>query len=228
MKTHLELPKHLQINSPKVKRAGYEESAEKIFGLVLDRLGWRSFADKDILDVGCGSRFTLAIINRQVPIKSYTGIEINKQIVDFFKHEVEAEDSRFHYAHWNVHNDMYNTDGIPMTQFTELPVPGDFDLIWLFSVFTHLNPDDALALLKLMRAKIRPQGKLFFTTHTNRNIKNFEDKIEDKPLLRAFYHPDYLASLVQQAGWQVDSFHDKQGDSFVKSHFVCSVASAQG
>ena len=222
MKERLALPKHLQINSPKVKKAGYENSAEKIFELVQQRLGWSSFADKDILDVGCGSRFTLTFINRQVPVKSYTGIEINKQIVDFFKQEVEPADARFHYAHWNVHNDMYNTAGIPMTEFAELPVAGDFDLIWLFSVFTHLNPDDALALLKLMRKKIRPQGRLFFTTHTNKAIKTFEDKIEDKPLLRAFYHPDYMQSLVEAAQWRVESFHDKQGDSFVKSHFVCS------
>ncbi len=222
MKQHLVLPKHLQINSPKVKKAGYENSGEKIMELVKQRLGWETYADKDILDVGCGSRFTLTLINRQIPIKSYTGIEINKEIIDFFKREVEAEDARFHYAHWNVHNDMYNPDGIPMTQFVDLPVSGTYDLIWLFSVFTHLNPDDALALLKLMRKKIRPQGKLFFTSHTNNVIKSFEDKIEDKPLLRAFYNPDYLALLIQQAGWKVNSFHDKQGDSFVKSHFVCS------
>lgn len=222
MKQHLVLPKHLQINSPKVKRAGYENSAEKIFALVLQRLGWESFADKDILDVGCGSRFTLAIINRRIPVKSYTGIEINRQIVDFFKLEVEPDDKRFHYAHWNVRNAMYNPGGIPMTQFAELPVRGDFDLIWLFSVFTHLNPDDALALLKLMRRKIRPGGRLFFTAHTSREVETFEDKISDKPLLRAFYHPDYLASLICDAGWNVDSFHAKQGESFVKSHFVCS------
>lgn len=224
MKTQLILPKYLQINSPKVKKAGYENSAEKIFALVQQRLGWSSFADKDILDVGCGSRFTLAIINRKIPVKSYTGIEINKQIVDFFKQEVEPADPRFRYAHWNVHNDMYNTEGTPMAQFRELPVTGDFDLIWLFSVFTHLNPDDGLALLKLMRQKVRPKGRLFFTTHTSDQVKSFEDKIEDKPLLRAFYQKDYLASLIVQGGWKVESFHDKEGDSFVKSHFVCSPA----
>jgi hypothetical protein len=75
-----------------------------------------------------------------------------------------------------------------------------------------------------MRKKIRPRGRLFFTAHTNKAIKTFEDKIADKPLLRAFYHPDYMRSLIEAAGWKVDSFHDKQGDSFVKSHFVCSPA----
>ena len=55
-------------------------------------------------------------------------------------------------------------------------------------------------------------------------FKTFEDKIEDKPLLRAFYNPDYMQSLIETAGWRMDSFHDKQGDSFVKSHFVCSPA----
>ena len=224
MKKTLVLPKHLQINSPKVKKAGYEESAEKIFELVKQRLGWDSFADTDILDVGCGSRFTLTLINRDIPVRSYTGIEINRQIVDFFKAEVEPENSRFRYAHWNVHNAMYNPLGIPMTEFAELPVKGDYDLIWLFSVFTHLNPADASALLRLMRRKIRPAGKLFFTAHTREEVKTFEDRIQDKPLLRAFFNPAYLCGLAQEAGWQVDSYHDKQGENFVKSHFVCSPA----
>jgi SAM-dependent methyltransferase len=208
MKDHLELPAKLRINSPKVRDAGLEDTGEVIMQLVLDKLGMKDYSATDILDVGCGSRFTLTIINRKIPVKSYTGIEINTDIVDF----------------WNVHNDMYNTQGIPMQDFDDLPVEGDFDLIWLFSVFTHLNPDDSLQLLKLMRKKIRPGGNLFFTTHTKDDVNRFEDRAPRHALLRAFYHPDYMRELVEQAGWKVDSFHEKDTSKFVRSHFIASPA----
>ena len=216
----IELPKKLRINSPKVREAGLEETGETIMRLVQERLGLEDFSNTDILDVGCGSRFTLTFINRKLPLKSYTGIEINREIVDFFKQEVEPADSRFHFQQWNVHNDMYNKEGVPMQDFEELPVDGDFDLIWLFSVFTHLNPDDSLQLLKLMRKKIRPEGNLFFTSHTKHDVDRFEDRAPGGVLLRAFYHPDFMKELLKDAGWELKSFHEKDTSRFVRSQFI--------
>lgn len=222
MLNSIELPKELLINSNKVKNAGHEKTGELIFEVIKKRLNLQSFSDIDVLDVGCGTRFTMTLINKRIPIKSYTGLEINKKIVDFFQENVTPFDDRFEYHHWDVYNDMYNTQGQSMQSYTDLPVEKKFDVIWLFSVFTHLNPDDAKTLLTLMRKRIRPNGKLFFTTHTNDHIEQFEDKIEEKPLLRAFFNKEYLQSLIQEAGWKVDSFNPKDGDHYVKSHFVCS------
>ncbi len=41
--------------------------------LVVERLGLRDLSESDVLDVGCGVRFTQAIINRDISINSYTG-----------------------------------------------------------------------------------------------------------------------------------------------------------
>ena len=52
----------------------------------------------------------------------------------------------------------------PMTERTDLGV-GDrtFDVIWLFSVFTHLAPHDYVTMLRLLRRYIRPDGRLIYT-----------------------------------------------------------------
>ena len=40
-----------------------------------------------------------------------------------------------------------------------------FDLICLFSVFTHLAPDDYREMLRVLRPLVRPDGKLFFSLY---------------------------------------------------------------
>ena len=55
-------------------------------------------------------------------------------------------DSRFEFHHLPASNDLYNPDGTPLGEFERLPAELEaFDLICLFSVFTHLAPDDYVA-----------------------------------------------------------------------------------
>jgi hypothetical protein len=42
------------------------------------RIGIGSLAGLNVLDFGCGSRVAEAIINRNVPLKSYAGIVVDK------------------------------------------------------------------------------------------------------------------------------------------------------
>ena len=63
---------------------------------------------------------------------------------------------------------MYNQDGETLTAETRLPMGEEkFDLISLFSVFTHLSPHDYVAMLKLLRSYVKPDGRLFFTLFVN-------------------------------------------------------------
>jgi hypothetical protein len=76
--THIEAPFHLHTNSSEVIEAGIER----------------------------GGQHLLETLAR--PIGSYTGIEVRADIVQWLKDNVEAFDSRFRYAHWNVHHLLYN------------------------------------------------------------------------------------------------------------------------
>ena len=42
-----------------------------------------------------------------------------------------------------------------------------FDVICLFSVFTHLSPDDFVGMLKLLRPYIKPGGRIIFSLFVN-------------------------------------------------------------
>ena len=98
MLTRLEVPAHLHRNASRVVAAGYEHSGETLINLATRLAGIADLSDIDVLDMGCGVRHTMTIINRGIPIKSYTGVEVNRPIVDFLKEHVEAHDPRFRFS----------------------------------------------------------------------------------------------------------------------------------
>jgi len=218
----LDVPAELQRNAANVAAAGYEHTGQVLIDLSVRSAGLRSLEDVDVLDVGCGVRFTATIINRRIPIKSYTGLEVSRPIVDFLRDNVERHDPRFRFVYWDVANAMYNPAGVDLSMQAQLPVAGEFDLVWLFSVFTHLNPADSLALLRLIRKKVRPAGKLFFSAFIDDQLDGFEDRIKGEPLVNAYYGRNYMQALVASAGWKIDAFHDKDPANFIQHYLVCS------
>src|SRR3954447_4509193 len=156
---------------------------------VCELLGRRDLADVDLLDMGCGVKKSAALLNEGLPIGSYTGIDVFGEMVDFLQREVD--DERFEYHHLDLHNELYNPDGEKLTAQTKLPVEEEgFDLIWLFSVFTHLAPDDFASMLSVLRRYVRPDGHLFFTLYVNEETSGghgFTDsmarRLRDRPEL---------------------------------------------
>jgi SAM-dependent methyltransferase len=138
------------------------ESSLWLLNHLCEHLGLDDLGDTEMLDFGCGVRFSHALISRNLPIKKYVGVDVSREAIEFLRRAVT--DSRFEYFHVNVHNEMYNPDGEPLAEDLELPIEGrTFDLICLFSVFTHLAPHDFRAMLKLLRRFVRTDGRLFFT-----------------------------------------------------------------
>ena len=164
MLERLDVPDHLHRNAREILEIGVEETGNALIELAIQRVGLVSLKHTDVLDVGCGVRFTQTLINRRIPIRSYTGIEVHRPIVDYLRERVEPFDDRFRFIHWDVQNAMYNPGArIRIGDTPSLPVSTSFDLIWLFSVFTHLDEGDAQALLSHIRSVVRPTGSLFFS-----------------------------------------------------------------
>jgi SAM-dependent methyltransferase len=218
----LDVPKRFHQNAPSVAAAGFEYTGKTLIDVATKSVGRTCLKDADILDVGCGVRFTMSIINKRIPIKSYTGIDVNQPMIEYLKNEVERRDDRFSFAHWNAQNDMYNPSGETLTKHSNLPTEGTFDVIWLFSVFTHLEPRDALLILKLLRQHIRPNGRLFFSAFIDDELDGFEDRVKESPLLHAYFGRKYMEHLIASAGWQVELFHDADPKSFIQHYVVCS------
>ena len=110
-----------------------------------------------------------------------------------------------------------------MTRDTPLPVEGDFDVIWLFSVFTHLAPEDADAMLAILRRHVRREGRLLFSALLDPSVGTFEEKAPQKVGLRSTYNEAFMRSLVERNGWAVLALHDKDPmTKFIQHHFLCA------
>jgi SAM-dependent methyltransferase len=159
----LEVPRRFD-RSANIDRARIQESAVWLLRHTCECLGITDLSDRDVLDVGCGTKFTEAILNHDIPIGTYTGVDVYREMIDFLASRVA--DPRFAYHHADLHNALYNPDGAPMTDTSDLGVgERTFDIIWLFSVFTHLDPSDYTTMLKVLRRYARPDSRLFFTVY---------------------------------------------------------------
>lgn len=152
---------HSRWNEPASVAEGVE-----LISLMCRNFGIADFGNSNVLDMGCGSKLVQAILDRKLPLMRYTGVDIFPDLIDFLKQNVT--DPRFNFHLLNTQNAMYNPGGEPLTADTPLPVDEhSFDIICLFSVFTHLAPHDYVAMLQMLRRYVKPDGKLIFSLFVN-------------------------------------------------------------
>ncbi len=228
MLTELKVPTHLARNHPALRKRGAVRTGKLLIEKATRIAGVGTLADKRVLDIGCGTRFTTSIINKNIPIGSYTGVDVNKSVIDFLKNQVEANDERFDYAHWDVENALYNKTGKPFNEQSEFAIDPSrrFDLIWMFSVITHQYPEETSALLKILRHYAAPEGLLLFTAIIDAGVDKFIDAFEDQPLMMAAYQNEYLLELVDSAGWTVEKSLPRDTENHPPLHqdvLLCSV-----
>lgn len=110
------------------------------------QLGRRE-VDLNVLDYGCGWGRMLRLLYNRVPISNVYGAD---------PWDRSLERMRNH----GVHGNLVLVDSIPST----LPLPeAHFDLIYSFSVFTHIGPKSQSAILRALRSIIKPDGLLAIT-----------------------------------------------------------------
>ena len=142
------------------------ESALSLIQLMTRNFNLPDMGSSSVLDMGCGCKLVQAILNHNLPIGRYVGIDVFPKLIKFLQSEVN--DPRFDFHIQNTHNEMYNPSGEPLGPTTRLPVEEkSFDIICLFSVFTHLAPHDYVSMLQMLRRYIKPSGRIIFSLYVN-------------------------------------------------------------
>lgn len=115
-----------------------------------------------ILDIGCGAgRLPIGLLARRAAFSFYLGIDVAKDRVDWCAKNLSPQDPRLHYQFLDMHNARYNPAG-QRTLDLALP-PSSFDIIYLYSVFSHLIETDVRLYLDLIATVLRPGGVCFTT-----------------------------------------------------------------
>ena len=218
----LKVPQHLRKGTLKKDEYASIESAVEGFEYICNELGIEEYQSVKMLDYGCGVKYTQAIIQHDIPIHSYTGVDIDKKMIAYLKKNVH--NAKFSYSQVPFQNDMYNPGGKPMLPKSDLGIGGKkFNLIILLSVFTHLTPRDTRILLKILRRYIEDDGNVFFTVFINDDLKkNFKDRYPDKPLLKAVYKSDFLEEAINNADFKIEKILDKNHIFKTKKQYILS------
>ena len=183
---------------------GRMDTALELLDQTKELTGIGDFSDIRFLDIGCGDRFTTTFINLDIAVREYHGVDVNKDVIDYFRQTVTREG--FSHAYIDAHNEMYNPGGEPLQADTDIGATDrQFDLIGLYSVFTHLAPQDWLPMLGIAQKHAAPDAKLFFTAFVRGKQKeDFVDEVPEKPLLYAAYSRPKFEEIMAQSGWEVD------------------------
>lgn len=201
-----------------------EDSGLELLELMQERLGLTDYSQSSILDVGCGTRLPTAILNKNIPVKKYTGMDVHKELIQFLQDQIV--DDRFEFHHLDLHNEKYNSTGQTLTLEHMLPIQDTYNVVCLFSVFTHLNPQDADCMLYMLSRYINENGKLIFTCFLDATVSGFDDRDPKQPLLLATYTESFMRHLIGRNGWNVEALYppikSEKNYQLMQYCFVCT------
>jgi SAM-dependent methyltransferase len=115
-----------------------------------------------MLDIGSGmGRKTIPLLSYLDDTARYIGLDIDRDQVRWCSRNITPRNFRFTFIHVDLFNKFYNHSGaIPPSKFV-LPFPDNsFDVVSLWSVFTHMYPDDVAHYLAEIGRVLRPGGQL--------------------------------------------------------------------
>jgi SAM-dependent methyltransferase len=222
---------------PKHLRAGGEEFQDDAFFLasaqrearrLVDECGLKS--DMRVLDVGCGyGRLPTGILSVAGDAIDYLGIDVRKSVVSWCSRYIAGSHPRFTFTHLDRYNDRYNPDGQRMDTQFRLPVDDcSLDIIYLYSVFSHLIVEDIREYLREFHRTLAPAGRIFLTLFVEDDVPEME--VNPKGYIMGWsgqlhcvrYNRAFFVQLVQ--GWElkIDNYvHGRETDgqsAFYLSH----------
>ncbi len=117
-----------------------------------------------VLDIGCGiGRTAVALRSYLNSSGAYSGFDVVKKGIDWCKQHISAAHPNFDFLYVPLFNDLYNSSTGRASTFT-FPYPADeFDIAFLFSVFTHLQPDEIDKYLGQINRVLKPGGTCLAT-----------------------------------------------------------------
>ncbi|WP_427452477.1 methyltransferase domain-containing protein [Litorimonas sp. WD9-15] len=220
-KTRLPVPQKLRRGSRQEDDRASVASGIKLLDIV-ER--YKSLDDATILDFGCGAKIAQALHQIGDPQFRYYGLDIYSELIEFLQQSF-LDDPAYAFSVVPFHNAMYNPTGEMMTPDSALPIPDiRADIITMFSVVTHLNPEDCVAVLSILKRYAKPETRLIFSTFLQPDqVEPFVDQDPMRPLLEAKYRPDFMRELITNAGWSIVE-ENPPFRKLIQHYFVCELS----
>jgi SAM-dependent methyltransferase len=140
-------------------RANYAEVARNLFNVLVT--GASVLPGERVLDVGCGTgRVAVPLAEYLGETGSYEGFDNSAARIDWCNERIAPLHPRFRFQTLDVYSSLYNPDGALKGDEVVFPYePDEFDVVFLFSVFTHMLGDDVAHYLTEIARVLRPGGR---------------------------------------------------------------------
>ena len=178
--------------------------------------------DSSILEVGCGpGRLATGILDRVGDVKSYRAVDVDERSICWCRQNITPAHPTFQFTHLDLRNDRYNPDGRLIDSGFRMPFDDqEFDIIYLFSVFSHMVRDDVEVYLNEFRRLLSPSGKIFLTAFIEDNVDpvtlnptDYKPGVEwQGPLHCVRYERSFFESMLAKNGFQVDHSDYEDGN----------------
>jgi SAM-dependent methyltransferase len=140
----------------------FVEAGQEYVGYLRDLCGLQP--QHRVLDIGCGIGRVGVALTKYLTTGSYEGLDIVPSGIRWCQRNVTPKYPRFHFQVTDVYNKMYNPSGRFKSAEYKFPFSdGEFDVVFLISVFTHLLPDDLEHYVSEIARVLRPGGKCLFS-----------------------------------------------------------------
>lgn len=209
-------PAHMRPNSKKRRQdnEAYLGSARHEVDWMVENLGLT--LDSSVLDLGCGpGRIAIGILDRVGEIHKYRGVDVSERYIRWAQHHITFEHPNFQFRHLNLKNDHYNPRGEKIGADVSFPFASEeFDVICLFSVFTHMLTEDVRSYLKELRRVLHPSGKILLTANLEdgvpdvvENPKGYRGVQEYIMRLQTVrYNREFFEGLLDESGFQLERY----------------------
>src|SRR4051794_16319795 len=118
-----------------------------------------------VLDIGCGcGRMAIPLLSYLDRTGSFEGIDVDAKSIDWASDHITPSYPNFRFQRADVFNTTYNPTGAFAQHRYRLPfADGDFDFVFLTSVFTHMLPRATAHYLGEISRVLKVGGKVLAT-----------------------------------------------------------------
>lgn len=125
-----------------------------------------------ILEIGCGvGRLPIGLLAAGFESSNYTGVDVDLGSVLWCQRNVDLSGAEF--LHLDLANARYNPAGKEIDGHFTLPFKErSFDVIYLYSVFSHMEAEDVQAYLAEFGRLLDPEGGVFLTAFLEDGVES--------------------------------------------------------
>jgi cyclopropane fatty-acyl-phospholipid synthase-like methyltransferase len=170
----------------------------------------------NILDIGCGFGRLPIGLNKIFDSINYIGIDVHRPSIVWCKKFLSKNTSQLNFIHFNIKNERYNEDGNEFGDDFKFPIDSKSqDLIYLYSVFSHMKIEEMRKYFIDFKRIIKKNGNIFFTAFVEKNVSDYSINPEgyifeefSGPLHVVRYDFDFLLNELKIAGFKIEKIFE--------------------